>query len=131
MVYSNVNFNFIEYFTNRYVYLKFQVYASKLNVMEEGSCKTSVEPAVNAADIVLQSSPFVMQPSAFQGYDHHVVREISTKFRRSALSIQKTVTLTYTAETTEVSIYIMLVILTQLSFISEEETLFILKLYPW
>jgi hypothetical protein len=25
----------------------------------------------------------------------------------------------------------MLVILTQLSFISEEETLFILKLYPW
>jgi hypothetical protein len=68
-----VKFNFTEYFANHYGYLNFQEYESKLNAIEEGSCKTSVEPAVNAADIVFQSSPYKMQSSAFQVYGHHVV----------------------------------------------------------
>jgi len=72
MGYSNVNFNFTEYFANLYNSLNFQEYASKLNVIEEISCNASVEPAVHAADAVLQSSPFLMQTSPFQDYSHYV-----------------------------------------------------------
>ena len=74
---------------------------------------TSVEPAAHAADIVLHFLPFITQTSAFQDYGHHVVWEINTKFsEKSAVSIQKMVPLKFTAETTEISIFILFVILT-------------------